>query len=420
MFCPYCGRRFRGSLNRYCPFCGEYISDTVDLRTRGTYILEGIRSLSTPERARDRHILIIGAIAIAVMLLALVLITYPEGEPDDGPVGENILTIGDGYIELGGAFADGDLNAYVNSGNGVVIYVSNEAAEGYDEFYWILHDENSNDSDSITSTEPEMLWILPEAGRYTVTAYRIVDGESEYGSALVGTLIYRGDKDVRYSWSHLGHRNEVTATVTMDDVVRSSSADAVGSDVRYGLSPGSVSELVTTSGSVATLTDGLARCYDQWYGDHRTDRVGYASFILSFVQQCIDFAHDTENYHRSDYWAFPAETLFNGCGDEEDLAILLTSIYRSAGYGAGIVNMPGGTVSMVDIGQPPSETAAAEDHTYRTIRSGGTVYTVADPLSELPEPNLGYLRDCHSFDQYGRNFTYYGKAYTGDYGAVVC
>lgn len=48
-----------------------------------------------------------------------------------------------------------------------------------------------------------------------------------------------------------------------------------------------------------------------------------------------------------DHWQFPAETIYSGTGDCEDMALLLTSICRALGYDAVLITVPGHVASAV-------------------------------------------------------------------------
>ncbi len=56
-----------------------------------------------------------------------------------------------------------------------------------------------------------------------------------------------------------------------------------------------------------------------------------ANCILKFVQS-IPYAYDTDTHSVSNYWDYPAELLYEQKGDCEDHAVLLSALYKAAGY----------------------------------------------------------------------------------------
>ncbi|MBS3920621.1 MAG: hypothetical protein KG012_17240 [Deltaproteobacteria bacterium] len=59
-------------------------------------------------------------------------------------------------------------------------------------------------------------------------------------------------------------------------------------------------------------------------------------FVLSFVQQAIQYQHEEAEYPR-----FPVETLADGTGDCEDFSILGAAILKCMGYEVGLMVLPG-------------------------------------------------------------------------------
>lgn len=81
----------------------------------------------------------------------------------------------------------------------------------------------------------------------------------------------------------------------------------------------------------------------------------YAQFILTFVQTCFTYADDAVLYGGGktadetsvDYWAFPIETVWSGCGDCEDTSVLCAVLLKNAGFDSGIFLVPGHAVAAV-------------------------------------------------------------------------
>lgn len=56
-------------------------------------------------------------------------------------------------------------------------------------------------------------------------------------------------------------------------------------------------------------------------------------FVLKFVQS-IPYENDDVRYGSNDYWKYPAEILWENCGDCEDKAFLFITLIRIMGYDA--------------------------------------------------------------------------------------
>ncbi|MCR5645689.1 MAG: hypothetical protein K6F96_04775 [Bacteroidales bacterium] len=61
--------------------------------------------------------------------------------------------------------------------------------------------------------------------------------------------------------------------------------------------------------------------------------------VISFVQS-LRYVSDWDSKRCGEYVRFPVETLVDGCGDCEDLAILAAAILHEMGFGVLLVNLP--------------------------------------------------------------------------------
>ena len=68
-----------------------------------------------------------------------------------------------------------------------------------------------------------------------------------------------------------------------------------------------------------------------------------AVLILNFVQTAIYYKSDILVYGMEDFWTTPTETLYMHCGDCEDQAALLCSLYGAFGYDWLMLSYPGHT-----------------------------------------------------------------------------
>ncbi len=181
-------------------------------------------------------------------------------------------------------------------------------------------------------------------------------------------------------------------------------------DLKERLKAQSVSSMEDYINDGAAVSDIESKLRSLFYKVRYTES-GYAEFVLSFVQSCFPLEYDSYNYRTEDYWAYPTETLLNGCGDDEDRAILFCSIMRAAGFDTGIVHLPGTVMAAVSV-----DLSDSYIQTYaKTQSSGGKQYTIADTGSGL---GLGLMRERYDVDSRGR-LTFDGGVLGKEYGLVT-
>lgn len=424
MFCPYCGRKFESSSSRFCPFCGQDLFSSTTSLEKGRSYLNMIRSRLSPEGDKHKLVLIVGILAIALMSAVIVALEMPQdgsgGNPINRPPSDNSIVVGDdSYIELSDDFTNGIMSAYMNKSGELVIYLDSEIEERYDQFTWVLRDDMSNEYLKTVKDTGEVRWTAPEVGRYTVLVYCYDLSESqELSESYMGTFVYYGDKSISFEWTYNGHLNRISGNIPLSDIVKYSSADSIPQSIRHGTDPSQIPKMIVTTGSVSDLNDSLMSCYNDWYG---WDEYGYADFVLSFIQQCIGYTSDSVNHYVKEYWAFPSETLFNGCGDDEDVAILYASLMECAGYDTAIIHLPGKYLAAIALDDVDTSSIVSEDgYKYSSFRLDGSTYLVADASPDASGRSLGLVKDCYSYDRSTKTFYYYDIAYEGDYGAYVC
>jgi hypothetical protein len=167
-----------------------------------------------------------------------------------------------------------------------------------------------------------------------------------------------------------------------------------------------MSRFVEVNDTVKELDGKLRSLFLMYY---RYNDIGYADFVLSFVQCCFPDVYDSYNYRISDYWALPVETLMNGCGDDEDRAILYCAILTDAGLDAKLLYLPESTIAAVQLDLSGSSLA----YTAKKVRGPYSLYTVADTSSDL---RIGELRDRYDISSDGRTLYYNGNVVYGHYG----
>lgn len=75
-----------------------------------------------------------------------------------------------------------------------------------------------------------------------------------------------------------------------------------------------------------------------------------ATAALNFVQTAVRYVSDQELYGAPEFWASPVETLYNHCGDCEDQAVLLCSLFGALGIRCVLLDYPGHIAAGVFIG----------------------------------------------------------------------
>ena len=114
---------------------------------------------------------------------------------------------------------------------------------------------------------------------------------------------------------------------------------------------------IDTGKSVTDLEAGLREVFESNYSAHADDENWYAQFLFSFVQIRFfyesDFTlyYDCDSNHSSgtDVWAYPDMTLYTGLGDCEDTSLLLSSLFKRAGYDTALVILPSHMMSALKL-----------------------------------------------------------------------
>ena len=414
MFCPYCGREFQERDSKYCPFCGQDLSSPDDP------LIDKVRYSNI---WKMRSVLLAGTIAIILMIAGIALVLTDSGSNDGTshdidhiPEDEVIVVDENSSITLGNDFSEDKLEAYLNIDKQLVIYLNSEIAEEYSHYTWVLRDDLSNTYFEKDKQEPEMIWPEPNVGTYTVLAYCYDEpSDTEPAEVYIGSISYKGDKTQHFSWIYDGRTYKMDSVIPLEDQNKYASPTVVSPDIRKGLDIDAASWFVVTDGAVGILEDQLSKSYERRYGATSPGDYGYASFLLSFVQS-MGYSYDSMNHYQNNYWAFPAETLFNGCGDEEDMSFLYASLLKAAGYRCGLMYMPGTMMVAVDVEDAP-QIVPPEDHREARFMLGNNQYLLCEPYSEA-DACLGAMKECYDVSRDGKTVYYYGTPYYGDYGFI--
>lgn len=157
------------------------------------------------------------------------------------------------------------------------------------------------------------------------------------------------------------------------------------------------------------VVDQLRALYAKQYGYGSLTGQGFADFLLGFVQICWTYEYDHYQYvdtGRSsvDYWAYPMETIYSGIGDCEDTSILTATLFRDAGYAAGIYMVPEHAISAVHI-DGFHRPAMGEGDVYigYTLTATGVKYYGCESVFEEAEP-VGVTFERALSDESGQRY----------------
>ena len=259
--------------------------------------------------------------------------------------------------------------------------------------------KDHTNSDSIYS----VTWDNVRVGKFWITAECFSE---EKDDVFVGTGTYYGKMEKTYSWAYNGVPMTFDYTMSADEVKSCLTSDL---NARLDLqSKSRMTSFIIENSSIQDLNNKLLSLYNKNV-DKQYTNADYADFVMSFVQSCFPEIFDSYNYRTSDYWAYPTETLFRGCGDDEDRAILYCAIMKEAGMNVDILSFPEATIAAVEVNLDDSFIG-----TYaKTVRSSNGIYTVADTSSEL---RLGELRPYYGISEDGWTLFYNGEELDKRYG----
>jgi hypothetical protein len=412
-FCPFCGNEFVGDHDN-CPFCGQDIRQYKD--DLGP-ILNKIQTATNIDM-KSPKVRVTSCIVIFLLVFAgaLVIFDYTENHKpseDPEPIGEALVidVMNGGHIYLTGDFLDYKMTAKDVYDPDLMIRfnLANRYTGTYEKIMWIVQTDSYNTANGknpfyLTVTKERYVsdpietvtWENIDAGKFSIMAncYK-EDGSYDVFS---GYGVYYDKFEAHYTWTYQDKVNTMEYTMSSDDVKTCLEYDLTARMDQQAAS--SLKDFVVDNRYVADLNSQLKSQYNKTY--IYTDS-GYADFVLSFVQQCFPNVYDSFNYRVTDYWAYPAETILNGCGDDEDRAILFCSIMKVAGLGSALVTMPETVIGAVNIN--PDLIADC-----KVVRGVNDIYAVADSSSFR---SLGSLRACYDIVDNGRVFLYNGDDVSG-------
>ncbi len=199
----------------------------------------------------------------------------------------------------------------------------------------------------------------PFAWRYGGSQYSF-DLEFTYGdyyryhlNALEGAYSWGGEIWNRSTWDN-----------TSDFVRNNTILDEINANLE--------SQYLAKKGSGASLTS-----------------MDYANFILAFAQIHWYYVYDHVQYtggSEGEYFSYPMETLYSGCGDCDDTTVLTAALFNGAGFQAGTFSLPGHAMAAVHVDDftMPEYDAKYDEYMAYTWLADGTVYYGCETTADEP------------------------------------
>ena len=278
--CPECGCEMNESLG-FCTACGRLCSNTA---TVPAYM----QTNRTVDRSKNKTFSIV---AVAILITSLFAGLVIVGGAVDFEGRDN----GDGYL------------------------LTNTSIGVFERIEWEVTDVEGTTTH--IGTGGQILWPIPEAGVYKITMHAF----SLYGleQSITKEMVQGTEKAVYRKWTFGTTSYTVDVKVQIDDYMKyrndpierwpGESADAA---------------LVRAYMNVASSNAVFEAIADQLINqfpagatkEYRTNA------IMSYVQQ-FEYKSD-ETKGAEEYWKFPMETIFEGGGDCEDLAIMCMTLFE--------------------------------------------------------------------------------------------
>lgn len=208
---------------------------------------------------------------------------------------------------------------------------------------WTLVDYGGEITESWTGADPTHDFEQDDSGRHFL---RIDDGDLH----LCAYVFIDGPIMKTYEWKFNGktYSAEIGIKQELFDEFQSMDADKryCQSYSKYNKNPSLDQKthdrtFATSSKDDAVISDLSSQMKSQMakYGMNTPqERLGV---VLAFCQGAIEYSYDKDTYGRSEYWAYPVETLFMGKGDCEDTTILFCAIAKDMGYESAYIIMQG-------------------------------------------------------------------------------
>lgn len=404
----------------YCRQCGSENEDSATFCTRcGALIGSGTapsHSVTAGKKVNRNAVIAIFAIIalLSAGIAGFVIWTSPDGEPFTAD--EHVLyadgDVGSGYISIIADPSDTDpsdgsctiiltMNAKTLGDYSWGIRCLDQALYAYDGVDTYEYAGHSMPDGAVLGDGGKTLTCTLDPGRYSVNV-------EVNGRTYSGTFVLQGEVVRNYSWTFdPTYSDDPTSSIEFDLEFIFQYGDCLAAaeytgergigDVR------DIEDLIAPFVSEnEVITELESRLDELYYEETGSIPVSgsylYASYILAFVQE--EFSYPTADsdgeewgpdellYGKSEYWAFPTETIMQGAGDCEDTSFLCAVLFRAAGYDAAVAMVPGHAMAGVEL--------------------------TADPYSHLTPSYVGEYRMYQTLMFDGASTTYYGCETTTD------
>jgi hypothetical protein len=130
-----------------------------------------------------------------------------------------------------------------------------------------------------------------------------------------------------YNWSFLGRNHQVILNIPLEKY-----------NWYLQREVNRTPQHISTSKMALFITDkdeiiqGLSTKLLDISNQYNYNKSNTVNFILSFIQECIEYEEDIDSKGLEEYWKYPIETLIERNGDCEDSSILFQSIIKNTGY----------------------------------------------------------------------------------------
>jgi len=415
VFCPFCGKGYTGDFN-ICPKCGQNLKPYKDDLNP---ILNKIQDATNIDmKSTGAKIATTVIVFLAVFTTCFALISVIDNMPEPVPEGY-VINVTNGYIALDGDFATDAMSVtpLYEPDLKLKIELNQSMTSKFSKIVWVLKTDEYNVSGDknpfyLTVTKEKskdtsmgsVTWGSVRVGGFTITA------SCYSGSGLTeiyeGYGTYHGRLSYESVWTYEGIENRMEITMTSEAV-----DECLAYDVNDRMNKQKTSDMtafITNDSTISNLNSKLRSTFSKNY--EYTDSK-YADYVLSFISSCFKNEYDSFLYGVQDYWAYPSETVFKGCGDDEDRAILFSSLMKAAGFKTGLLVLPDRTVSAAIIVTDSKELG----YTPLYVKKGSESYLVADADSG----GIGLLGAGYSTES-GKSIIYNGMNVTPLCHLITC
>ena len=202
---------------------------------------------------------------------------------------------------------------------------------------------------------------------------------------------------VEFKWSYLGGSFYFDIPVEKADYTAWHNTNSSG---RAVVDWSTCTDFVKTETYTATVASKLAVLYENAFGKTPVADQHYAEFILAYVQAAYAYADDYVTYGKSEYYAYPVETITNKMGDCEDTSILCAALYKQAGYSAALLIVPEHAMAGVALENYSAPATGSGEIISETIN--GKTYYACETTTESYQP-VGVNYSSHN----GHMLSYY-------------